>query len=90
MKDDEIVSLISKLAQEVEVEDSIDWGDLSIKETTAFDIMASEIFEKFKETENQENDRIILLATITKLVVENFVLNLKLNKMVQKNGKEII
>lgn len=67
------------LAQEVEVEDPIDWGMLAIDENTAYRLIASQVIEKFGEQE------ITILATITKLIVENFVLNVKLLQK-EQNG----
>lgn len=68
------VQLVAELAQEVEVTDPIDWGMLSIDEHTAYLTMAASVIEMFPE-EREE-----ILAVITKLTVENFVLNLKLMK----------
>jgi hypothetical protein len=66
---------IVNLAKEVDAEDPIDWGMLQIDEDTAFNIIASGVIEKFKD-----NDMRVALAVITKLIVENFVLNVKLNE----------
>lgn len=82
----DMVSIIAELAQEIESVDPIDWGDLTISESDTYDLMANEIYEKYKETENLENERLVLLATILKLTVENFTLNLKLIKAAN-NGK---
>jgi hypothetical protein len=68
------VDLLVDLAQQVETNDPIDWGMLSVDEQTAYRLIATSILEQFGD----DKDRITLLATITKLVVENFVLNLKL------------
>lgn len=67
---------ISKLAQEVEVEDPIDWGMLSISEENAYALISANVVDKFDKYNSSERD--IMLATIVKLVIENFVLNLKL------------
>jgi hypothetical protein len=66
---------IVSLAKEVDAEDPIDWGMLQIDEDTAFNIIASGVIEKFKD-----NDMRVALAVITKLIVENFVLNVKLHE----------
>lgn len=66
---------IVNLAKEVDAEDPIDWGMLQIDEDTAFNMIASGVIEKFKD-----NDMRVALAVITKLVVENFVLNVKLHE----------
>jgi len=63
--------LIAELAQETETVDPIDWGDLNISEAEAFNLMAMHVAE-------MENDDLTNRAIIVKLLVENFVLNLKL------------
>ena len=68
------LQLVAQLAQEVEVADPIDWGMLAIDEPTAYLTMAASVIEMFP------NEREEILAVITKLTVENFVLNLKLMK----------
>ncbi len=67
------VKIIADLAREIESEDPIDWGLLQIDENTAYELMASQVIEKFNDA-----DKITMIATITKLVVENFTLHLKL------------
>lgn len=65
------VELLADLAMAVESADPIDWGMLSIDERTAYRMMAASVLER-------NDDRITDKAVITKLLVENFVLNLKL------------
>lgn len=72
---------IVELVNEIEGEDPIDWGMLNIDETQATELVANNLVEQYNTTwaEMSEDERnIIMLATITKLVVENFTLNLKL------------
>jgi hypothetical protein len=69
MKDN--IDLLVELAMEIEVEDSIDWGMLSIDEKDAYTLMATHVME-------MNNDELTNRAIIVKLLVENFVLNLKL------------
>lgn len=80
--DDDIqnVLIISELAQEIEKSDFIDWGNLNVSEQEAFELVANNVYEQYRQTENIDGERLVLLANITKLVVENFVLNLKLMK----------
>lgn len=73
------IERIAVLAQEVETEDPIDWGMLEISEQDAYKLIAMSTVNKFDKNSAQERD--IMIATITKLVVENFVLNLKLKKV---------
>jgi hypothetical protein len=66
--------LLAELAQEAEVTDPIDWGMLNIDEKDAYRLIALHVSEL-------PDDILILKATLTKLMVENFVLNLKLMGM---------
>lgn len=68
---------LSELAQEAELKDPIDWGMLPVDENTAYTLMASSVLEQFSSIK-EEDQKTIALATITKLLVENFVLNLKI------------
>jgi hypothetical protein len=70
------VDTLVALAKEVESQDPIDWGMLAIDEDTAYSIIASQVLELYNT-----NDQLTMLASITKLIVENFVLNLKLQGM---------
>ena len=65
------VDLLVELATQVEMEDPIDWGMLAIDEHDAYKLMATHVIE-------MNNDDLTNKAIIVKLLVENFVLNLKL------------
>ena len=73
----EDVDFLVDLALECELEDPIDWGLLRITEQQAYQMMASQLLEQF---DGISKDHLIpvILATATKLLVENFVLNLRL------------
>ena len=73
----EEVDFIVDLARACETEDPIDWDLLHITEDQAYQMMASQLLEQFSSI---DKDQIIpvVLATATKLLVENFVLNLRL------------
>lgn len=77
------IDRIVELASEIESEDPIDWGVLEISEQDAYRLMAMSTINQFDEY--TINEREIMIATITKLVVENFVLNLKLKKIANGN-----
>lgn len=71
------VKQLAELAMEAEMTDPIDWGMLNISEREAFEMMASQVLEQMFNV--PENDRaVVAMATMTKLLVENFVLNLQL------------
>ena len=74
------VNHIAELAKEVEAEDPIDWGMLSINEDEVYRLMALHVVETIAPKYDQPEFRDVMLATVVKLVVENFVLNLKLKE----------
>lgn len=63
------------MAKEVAKSDPIDFAYLNIDENQIYDLMASHIVEKYSQYKNTEEGQTIFLATITKLLVENFILN---------------
>lgn len=71
---------IIELSKEVEVEDPIPWDMLNINETDAYNLIASNVYEMNSKWKAEGNSEVIMLATLTKLIVENFVLNLKLQQ----------
>jgi len=73
----EDVDFLVELAMECELSDPIDWGMLHITEEQAYQMMASQLLEQFGNVD-KENLMPVILATATKLLVENFVLNLQL------------
>jgi hypothetical protein len=71
---------LAVLAKEAAVTDPIDWGKLNLTEDYAYQMMASSVIEQFENLpENQKF--VVSMATITKLLVENFVLNVKLQEL---------
>lgn len=74
---------IIELAKEVEVTDPIDWDNLKIEEDEAYYLVTTSVIEQLgihfiKGNMYIEADKNVMIASIVKLVVENFVLNLKL------------
>ena len=65
------VKVLVELAKECETVDPIDWGELAITEEQAYIMMATHVLE-------MERNNLTDAAIIVKLMVENFVLNLKL------------
>jgi len=68
----EKVELIVDIAKESEVTDPIDWGELNVSEEEAYRLMAMHVLEM------DLDDKVVTQSIITKLLVENFVLSLKL------------
>jgi hypothetical protein len=75
MTTDELVNLVADLAQEVDKEDPIDFGMLQVDEESVWHLMSVNVVDKYLD---MSDDQVIMLATITKLLVDNFVLNYKL------------
>ena len=67
---EEVRNLV-ELAKEGAMMDPIDWGELNITEDQAYVMMATHVLE-------MERNHLTDGAIIVKLLVENFVLNLKL------------
>lgn len=67
------------LVQEVESQDSIDWGMLNIDEGEALRLIAMDVIEMFPDIDVNNKREVIMLVTVTKLILENFVLNLKIH-----------
>ena len=69
--DDEAIRNLVILAKEGAEMDPIDWGDLNISEDQAYIMMAAHVLE-------MERNPLTDGAIIVKLLVENFVLNMRL------------
>ena len=69
--DDEAIRNLVILAKEGAEMDPINWGDLNITEDQAYIMMATHVLQ-------MERNHLTDGAIIVKLLVENFVLNLKL------------
>jgi hypothetical protein len=72
-----LVEQIVELAKEIEHEDPIDWGMLNINEDEAFRLITPSVLENYLLLDKDSRD-IMMLATVVKLTVENFALNVKL------------
>lgn len=72
---------LADLAYESEFTDPIDWDYILIEEHDAYRLMASHVLEMMDDI-SQEERLVVCMASLTKLLVENFILNMKLE---QKN-----
>jgi len=73
------------IAFAVEEGDPIDWDRLKQGREQAMKMVAATILEQFNHEEFTDEHRMIVMATITKLVVENMILNSKLLTFEQNN-----
>jgi iron-sulfur cluster repair protein YtfE (RIC family) len=78
MTTDELVNLVAELAQEVDKEDPVDFGMLQLDERSVWHLMSVNVVEKYFE---MSGDRVVMMATITKLLVDNFILNYKMMRI---------
>jgi hypothetical protein len=76
------VEKLAALAMEAELQSPIDWEELQINEKELFMLMASNVVEQMESVEEEQRAP-VALATITKLLVENYVSNLKLKRAVE-------
>jgi len=67
----QLIEDLVSIAMEAEIADPIDWGELKVTEEEAYRMFAASVLE-------MNNEPLADKAIIVKLLVENFVLNLKL------------
>lgn len=67
-----------EIAAEVEAGDPSDWGRLAVGQQEAMRMIGTSVLDMFDKAVYTDEDRLILLATITKLTVENMLLNIKI------------
>ena len=76
------------IAFSVEEGDPIDWGVFKEGKDEAMKLIGISILEQFDKEDMTDADRLILLSTITKLVVENMILHTK-NLTLQNKLNEV-
>ncbi len=72
------VQQLAQISMAAEEGDPFDWGSLKIDKQAAYELMASHALELYA-TQGPYRD-VILLSSLTKSIVENFILNLKLEQ----------
>ena len=73
----EAIDQLAKLAMEGQLVDPIDWEGLNIVPTDAFKLMAANVLDQM-ETVEEDQRAVVAMATMTKLLVENFIFKIKL------------
>jgi hypothetical protein len=74
------------IAFAVEEGDPIDWSVFKDGREQTMRMIGASILEQFDKDTYTDQDRLIVMATITKLVVENFILHSKLLTAIEKNA----
>ena len=72
---------IIELAKEVEINDGIEWGNLPLDKNKIYQVVGSQAYEHYQEFSQSDDGEAVLMATVIKLLVENFVLNLQVSKI---------
>ena len=80
----EAVGRLVALAKEVEIKEPIDWNALQISEDHAYDLMANSVIDQMNSVPDDYKVS-IMMATMVKLLVENLVLNVNIERM-KKNA----
>jgi len=73
------VEQLVNLAKTVQVNDTVDWSKINVKEDEAYNMMAQSVIQQMAGVD-PDHQNVILMATVTKLLVENLVLNLQVQK----------
>lgn len=71
------VDQLAELSLDASDLDPVDFRGLKIDELTAYKLMASHVLTDIIK-QDPENKDVVMMTIITRLLVENFVLNLKL------------
>lgn len=83
METNNTVKQLAELAMEAELLEGLEWSNMAISKQQAFEKMAAEVLSQLESV--SENERaVVAMATMTKLLVENLILN----TMVQRNQNE--
>ncbi len=77
------VQQLAQISMAAEEGDPFDWGSLNIDKQAAYEMMASHALELYA-TQGPYRD-IILLSSLTKAIVENFILNIRLQQYKDKS-----
>lgn len=70
------VKQLAELAKETEVVDSVVWNNLKESKDYIYEMMASNVIEQFGGIPEEEFNT-VAMATITRLLIENFLLNVE-------------
>ena len=73
------------IAFAVEEGDPIDWGVFKQGKEEALKMIGTSIIEQFDKESYTDQDKLILLSVITKLVTENMILHTKLMNLIKQD-----
>jgi|TARA_Y100000389_G_C17372038_1_gene469564 hypothetical protein len=70
----ETITQLAELAQESNMAMDVDWQGMNISKDEIFKHMASNVLQQL-ETVSENERAVVAMATMTKLLVENFIYN---------------
>ena len=73
------------LAFSVEDGDNIDWSMFSEGKEAVMKLLATSVLDHFNKDQYTEDDLLVMMASITKLLAENMVLQSQLMRLRQQN-----
>jgi len=73
---EETVKQLAELAMQSQMAVSIDWNMLNLTQQEAFVMMASNVIEQM-DSLPEDQRAVVAMATMTKLLVENFILTIQ-------------
>lgn len=74
----EFIDDIISLSKEIETTDPIDWSGLNLDSDNVYRLMATNVLEHLLPKYSEQYYQELVISTIIKLLVENFVLNVRL------------
>lgn len=72
-----LLDQLIQLAKEIENVEPIDWGYVALDEDATYDLLGNSVLDMYLNMDKDDRE-MVMLATVVKLVVENFVLTTKL------------
>lgn len=81
------VKQIATLAKQAEYQNVLDWSKIQMEEDQVIVMMAENVVEQLGNVPEEQRE-IIAMSTITKLLVENFVLGLLLKGVPNEKNSE--
>lgn len=73
----EAIGKIVELAKEVEIKDNIDWSQFQMTKDEAYEMFAQNVLTQMMAVPEDYRET-VMLGTLTKLLVENFIISSKL------------
>jgi|TARA_B100000035_G_scaffold312572_1_gene324345 hypothetical protein len=67
-----------ELAKESDISDPIDWKKINLNEDTVYEMIGMSVIEMMHKIDKNEHKDVMMAASLLKLTVENFILNLRL------------